>query len=65
MVLAALEPDREPIHTGEAFFELARTIEDRDPTRARELAEQAQDIYGKHAEMPERLEEVRAWLAMH
>ncbi|MEM6989896.1 MAG: tetratricopeptide repeat protein [Myxococcota bacterium] len=62
--LAAIEPHREPIHTGEAYFELAKAVRQADPDRARELAEQSVEIYGRHAEMPDRVEEVQTWLAM-
>ncbi|MBL4686585.1 MAG: protein kinase [Nannocystaceae bacterium] len=62
--LAAIEPHHEPIHSGEAYFELAKAVADDDADRARELAEQAIDIYRRFGEMPDRLEEARTWLAM-
>lgn len=63
VALAAIEPQREPIHTGEAYFELAKMVYSEDATRARQLAERATEIYGTHAEMPDRVEEVEAWMA--
>ena len=64
VALASANPGYAPIHAGEAFFELAKALADSDPARALDLGLRAEQTYQTHAEMPERLEEVRTWLAM-